>query len=209
MDLHHFGFMRRALQLAVLSHADQKRKYTGEPYVTHSIQVAALVANFGGTPDMVRAALLHDVLEDTLTPYAVVEDCLGRIPAGWVQQLTDERAVLPAGAPTPPNMNRAARKHRDRVRLAACGYEVQTIKCCDLIDNTATIARYDPGFAKVYLPEKLALLDVLTKAEPVAHAAAMDTWRKAMDELEQGPAGEDPPTVTAGPGYLWLHERHA
>ena len=43
--------------------------------------------------------------------------------------------------------------------------DAQTIKVADIIDNTKSIVRRDPGFAEVYLKEKAALLEVLTKAD--------------------------------------------
>ena len=46
-------------------HAGQVRKYTGEPYWTHPIAVAHLVKSVPHTPEMVAAALMHDILEDT------------------------------------------------------------------------------------------------------------------------------------------------
>jgi hypothetical protein len=64
---------------------------------------------------------------------------------------------------------------------------VQSIKCADLISNTSTIVKHDPGFAKVYLPEKKAILEVevLTKAHPGLHYYAEATLRIAEEELLQ------------------------
>jgi (p)ppGpp synthase/HD superfamily hydrolase len=58
---------RRALEFAIAAHAsiDQRRKYTGEPYIVHPIAVAALVRSVPHTPEIIAAAYLHDVVEDT------------------------------------------------------------------------------------------------------------------------------------------------
>ena len=53
--------VRFALDYATKAHSDQIRK-SGEPYVTHPLEVAILVADLGGSLDMVLAALLHDVV---------------------------------------------------------------------------------------------------------------------------------------------------
>jgi len=45
-------------------HADQTRKGTGVPYITHLMAVGALVGEHGGSEDQVIAALLHDAVED-------------------------------------------------------------------------------------------------------------------------------------------------
>ena len=46
----------RARAFARVAHAEQTRKYTGEPYVVHTDEVAAIVAAHGGTPEMIAAA---------------------------------------------------------------------------------------------------------------------------------------------------------
>jgi (p)ppGpp synthase/HD superfamily hydrolase len=60
--------VEKARIFATAAHAavDQRRKYTNEPYIVHPKQVADFVANVpGATPEMIAAAWLHDVVEDT------------------------------------------------------------------------------------------------------------------------------------------------
>lgn len=143
-----------ALTFAVLRHDGQRRKYTNEPYVTHLIAVASKVdLCCYGDVDMVKAALCHDVLEDTETTYDALEAAIGPVAAGYVLLLTDSGHE---------KGNRATRKAMDRERLRNSPAPVQSIKLADLIDNTESIVERDPDFAKVYLAEKRALLDVLT-----------------------------------------------
>ncbi|HEY4947955.1 MAG TPA: HD domain-containing protein, partial [Acidimicrobiales bacterium] len=54
----------RAAETATLAHAGQLRK-SGEPYITHPIAVAGIVADLGLDAQTVAAALLHDAVEDT------------------------------------------------------------------------------------------------------------------------------------------------
>ena len=49
--------------------------------------------------------------------------------------------------------------------MAGVGTPAQTIKLADLIDNSASITKYDPKFAKVYMKEKKDLLEVLDKGD--------------------------------------------
>ena len=58
---------QRALAFARRAHEsiDHRRKYTDEPYIVHPIAVAELVKSVPHTPEMVAAAYLHDVVEDT------------------------------------------------------------------------------------------------------------------------------------------------
>lgn len=163
-----------ALTFAVMRHDTLRRKYTNEPYVTHLIAVAARVDRAGADLDTIKAALCHDVLEDTETTYDDLLAAIGPIAAGYVLLLTDsgkERG------------NRATRKAMDRERLRAAPAEVQTIKLADLIDNTHSIARHDPDFAKVYIAEKLLLLEVLDKGDTGLMNEARDTVRTASDML--------------------------
>lgn len=56
--------LTRASQLALEWHADQHRKGTDIPYVSHLFQVKGLVLEHGGSVEQAIAALLHDSLED-------------------------------------------------------------------------------------------------------------------------------------------------
>jgi len=152
--------VERAKVFATAAHAavGQTRKYTGEPYVVHPIEVASLVESVGGTEAMVAAALLHDVLEDTGVTVDVLEEQFGSEVADLVLWLTD--------VSKPDDGNRSTRKALDRQHSAAAPAAAQTIKVADLISNTRSIVAHDPGFAKVYLEEKRLLLDVLTRADP-------------------------------------------
>jgi (p)ppGpp synthase/HD superfamily hydrolase len=145
------GFAERA-------HAGQVRKYTGEPYIIHPRAVAGLVKTVQGWDDeMVAAALLHDVVEDCGVTFDEVRMRFGGRVAALVYWLTN--------VSMPGDGNCARRKAKDREHLANAPAEAQTIKVADLIHNTESIIAHDPDFAKVYLPEKMALLRVMTDAD--------------------------------------------
>ena len=153
--------IQHATVFATQAHSGQKRKYTGDDYIVHPIAVAQLVAENGGTEDQQVAALLHDTIEDCDTTYGDIVRSFGKTVANLVLELTDEFTTEMY-----PEHNRAQRKAWEADRLANVSLEAKLIKLCDMIDNTSTIVEHDPGFAKVYLGEKLALysamqLDVL------------------------------------------------
>src|ERR1700719_3147112 len=60
-------FVERARIFATAAHTavKQTRKYTHEPYINHPAAVVKLVASVPHTPEMLAAAWLHDVVEDT------------------------------------------------------------------------------------------------------------------------------------------------
>ena len=143
----------------------QLRKYTNEPYIVHPFEVAQIVATVpGATEEMIAAAWLHDVVEDTGVTLDQVHLLFGANVAKLVFWLTD--------VSKPEDGNRAARKAIDRAHIAAAPAEAQSIKLADLISNTKSIMAHDEAFAKVYLEEKRLLLEVMTKGHPALMAEA-------------------------------------
>jgi guanosine-3',5'-bis(diphosphate) 3'-pyrophosphohydrolase len=62
--------IERAYTRAAYWHRDQKRR-SGDPYITHPLAVASILAELGMNTETICAALLHDTVEDT--PYTLVE----------------------------------------------------------------------------------------------------------------------------------------
>jgi len=140
---------------ATWAHHGQKRKYTGEPYVEHPRAVVEILKRHGVIDEnMLAAAWMHDVVEDTHVSGPRIYEIFGELVGSLVMQVTD--------VSTPEDGNRAARKEVDRQHLGgACG-AAQDIKLADLIHNIKSIVMHDPGFAKIYLAEKARVLEVLT-----------------------------------------------
>ena len=65
--------IQKALDFAILAHKGQYRK-SGEEYVIHPILVASITSFFSDNEDMIIAALLHDVVEDTDYEFRVATD---------------------------------------------------------------------------------------------------------------------------------------
>jgi len=151
-----------ALRYAARAHGYnfQTRKYTGEPYIVHPINVARLVAEVFPDVDMIAAAYLHDVVEDTPISQQDIDTDFGFRIARYVRGLTDQ-FTDPATCG-----NRATRKTLELQRLSMESFEVQTIKVADMCDNACTIFKHDPNFSKVFAQEKARLLDALTLAHP-------------------------------------------
>lgn len=160
------NIVERARIFATAAHAavGQLRKYTFEPYIVHPQEVAQIVAEAGGTDEMVAAAWLHDTVEDTGVTIELVRAEFGAEVAELVGWLTD--------VSRPDMGNRATRKAIDRAHTASAPAAAQTIKLADLICNTKSIVEHDPEFARVYLAEKRALLEVLTKGDAGLRARA-------------------------------------
>lgn len=145
---------------------DQKRKYTGFPYIVHPAAVVALVKSVPHTEAMVAAAWLHDVVEDTKATIEEVAAVFGDEVAELVAMVTNPSK--------PSDGNRAARKAIDLAHLSEASPDAKTIKLADVADNVKDIASYDPKYAKVYLKEKVELLKVLGAGDPVLFKKVSD-----------------------------------
>ena len=152
-----FGFVKK-------QHGDQKRKYTGSLYHFHLMSVAEIVSRYFDNESLaIEIALCHDLYEDTECSMLELDKCL--IGAGYsrnesieitvgVMHLTDEFTHEKY-----PHLNRGYRKILESKRLGKTDSMIQSIKYADLIDNTSSIVSHDPGFAKVYVEEKVMMLD--------------------------------------------------
>ena len=134
------------------------RKYTQKPYEIHLKAVAELVATVSDDPEMLAAAWLHDTVEDTPATLEDIEAKFGGGVAALVAELTD--------VSKPGDGNRSVRKAIDREHTARASARAKTVKLADLIDNCRDICRGDPGFARVYVVEMAALLEVLSEGHP-------------------------------------------
>ena len=152
----------------------QVRKYSGRPYIEHPARVAQLVAEyFPDDPEMIQAAWLHDVVEDTAFTIEQIHEAFGEDVGSLVDGLTD--------ISQPEDGNRKARKKIDRDHTVAQCARVKNIKLCDLIDNTADILSHDLGFAKVYLDEKMFLLNAIKE-----HDIDRDLFNRAVEQAYNG-----------------------
>lgn len=149
---------------------DHRRKYSNQPYAVHLERVAKTVASVTDDEEMIAAAWLHDVVEDTPATLDDIERNFGSSIASLVRELTD--------VSKPGDGNRAVRKTIDREHLAQVSDRAQTVKLADLIDNCTDITKHDATFARVFLDEMKALLGVLIKGDE-------GLMRRAQKTMEQ------------------------
>ena len=76
-------------------HAGQLRR-SGDPYVTHPVEVAAIVANLGLSPVAVCAAILHDTVDDTPYTFAQMRAEFGNDVTAMVEALPTSTQLLAA-----------------------------------------------------------------------------------------------------------------
>ena len=126
----------RAARFAAVAHAQQTRKGSGEPYVTHPLGVAAILAGAGhaGDAELLAAACLHDVLEDTAVSPDDLAAAFPRRVCELVAGLT-ERKRDAAGEKIPWE----TRKAEHRRRLAAGGADLRALALADKLHNLRSL----------------------------------------------------------------------
>ena len=157
----------RLFAIAAHSAIGQVRKYSGEPYWQHPERVANILRTVAHDDNMIAAAYLHDVLEDTKVTKELLQQEFGDRITTMVVWLTD--------ISKPSDGNRETRKRIDREHIRNAPPVVHTIKLCDVIDNCKSIGEHDPEFAVIYFNEKRQLLEVLSKGDHTLFNIALET----------------------------------
>ena len=85
-----FDQVGKAIDWAKKYHGDQKRK-SGEPYYTHPLEVAYMVSEYLLKTDVIVAAILHDIVEDTEVTFGMILDNFSKRIMQLVDRLTRDR----------------------------------------------------------------------------------------------------------------------
>lgn len=170
LTIHKFLF---AARYAAISHADQKRKYTGLPYVTHCLEVAMKLSEVTTDESSIVSAILHDVLEDTEMDYLDISLCFGVEVADLVKELTKPKKEL--------GCSRQERARAEAERISKISDKAKVIKLADIIVNTKDIVERDLQFALIYLPEKEKVLELLSPELPLYVEAGLTIQRAYAD----------------------------
>ena len=137
------SLIAKAKALATERHDGQFRKHTKEPYIVHPEAVVEILKKYADpTDEMIAAAWLHDVVEDTDTSLIEIREQFGLDVALMVSALTDDEIG-----------NRKERKEKYFSKLGMQLPKVKSIKLADMIHNAPSLILYDPKFAKVWMAE--------------------------------------------------------
>ncbi len=160
-----------AFLLAAQAHAGITRK-SGEPYITHPLEVARILADMHLDADAVCAALLHDVLEDTDYSYTDLENRFGKVVADLVEgvtkleseQFTDKNAASKAS-------------FQKFMQAMSDDFRVVIIKLADRLHNLRTLGYKKPASRRRICKETL---DIYI---PLAHRMGMNALRRELQSL--------------------------
>jgi len=158
-----------AYAVAVQAHATQTRD-NGDPYITHPIAVAEILAGYHLDVASICTALLHDTVEDTALTMRDVEQRFGPIIAGLVDGVTKlTRLELQS------DRTKQAENFRKLVLAMSRDIRVLLVKLADRLHNMRTL-----GF--VQKPERRARIahETLDIYAPLAARIGMDSLKSEL-----------------------------
>lgn len=161
----------RAIIFATKAHQGTERRGKGFPYIIHPLEAMAIVATITNEPELLAAAVLHDVIEDTNVTQEELEHEFGTHVAWLVAKETDIR-LTPSGKP----LTWMERKQRDMDNLRDASREVKIVALGDKLSNMRAIARD-------YTTRGDALWQMFRMKDKATHAWRYRGLRDALSEL--------------------------
>ena len=163
--------VRRAYDFAAEQHSSQYRE-SGEPYLSHPLEVAHLLADMKLDATTLSAALLHDVVEDTKIPITQIEEQFGPDIARLVEGTT-KISRLNLLAPEA----RQAENVRKMLLAMVNDVRVVLVKLADRLHNMRTLHYLDPQRQERIARETLEIY------APVANRLGMGLIRGELEDL--------------------------
>ncbi len=171
--------IKKALEFAKKAHYGQKRK-SGEDYVIHPILVAAITSYFSNEEDVITAAILHDVVEDT--PYTIyyIKDEFGEEVANLVEGLTKiveirDNSLIPSNSDE--KLTKSALTFRKMLTSSIKDIRILVIKLCDRLHNMLTLDALPPHKQKRIAEETLVVY------APIAHRLGISKIKNLLEDL--------------------------
>lgn len=139
------AIVHQALDIIKTYHGGVKRK-TGEPFFTHPMAVALIVLAYSQDPDVIVAALLHDIVEDTSLPMSYVHAAFGERVASLVAHVTKLEEQL---------LRVNLEDYVQRQRLLDCkDTNVALIKLADRLHNMRTLQGHSSATKRKKIAEE-------------------------------------------------------
>ncbi len=175
----HSDNIKETIRFCVEAHKGQVRK-SGEDYAVHPILVASIVSHFGGSEDMIKAALLHDVVEDTGFEKIEVAARFGASVAELVDGLTKIDEIREHELP-PSYMDekllKAALSFRKMLSSAIDDPRVLVIKLSDRLHNLLTLDALEPKKQRRIAEESLVVY------APIAYKLGISKLKNYIEDL--------------------------
>lgn len=171
LDLEKIQLVREAYECAKNAHEGQYRR-SGEPYITHPLEVATILADLHLDHQTLMAALLHDVIEDTLISKKDLADQFGESVAelvDGVSKLTQIEFKSKAEA--------QARNFQKMTLAMAKDIRVILVKLADRLHNMRTLGPLNPEKRRRIATETLDIY------APIANRLGINSVRVELEDL--------------------------
>jgi guanosine-3',5'-bis(diphosphate) 3'-pyrophosphohydrolase len=163
--------VRGAYAVSAHAHASQRRK-SGEPYITHPLAVASILAGLRLDAETIIAAILHDTLEDTGLTRVQLEGGFGTTVAELVDGVTKLERVDFAS-----RLEADAESFRKMLLAMARDLRVILIKLADRLHNMRTLSAMAPDARRRIARETLEIY------APIAARLGMNAIRSELQDL--------------------------
>jgi RelA/SpoT family (p)ppGpp synthetase len=163
--------LNRAYVYAMRAHGEQKRA-SGDPYISHPLEVAAILTDLKLDDATIAAALLHDTIEDTDATRAEIDRVFGHEIGHLVEGLTKLKRLelVSKEAKQAENLRKLLLAVADDVR-------VLLIKLADRLHNMRTLGHQPPEARRRTADETLEIY------APLAGRMGMQQMREELEEL--------------------------
>jgi len=171
--------INKAVKFAIKAHSGQKRK-SGEDYVIHPILVAVITSYFSEDEDVIAAAILHDIVEDTDYTIYYIKDKFGQNVANLVEGLTKIVEIRQSSlVPSTSNekLTKSAMTFRKMLLASIQDIRVLVIKLCDRLHNMLTLDALPSHKQKRIAEETLVVYT------PIAHRLGISTLKNVLEDL--------------------------
>ncbi|MFH0920991.1 MAG: bifunctional (p)ppGpp synthetase/guanosine-3',5'-bis(diphosphate) 3'-pyrophosphohydrolase [Fibrobacterota bacterium] len=165
------ALVEKALNFCTQAHRDQFRK-SGEPFYSHAIETAKILAEFRMDTDTLCAGLLHDVLEDTLVSYDTLKAEFNETIANLVDGVTKISNI-----PFKSTEEMQVETYRKMLISTAKDIRVILIKLADRLHNLRTLHYLDAATIKRVAGESMNVY------VPIAHRLGMAKIRTEMEDI--------------------------
>jgi guanosine-3',5'-bis(diphosphate) 3'-pyrophosphohydrolase len=163
--------IERAHEMAEAAHQGQLRK-SGDPFLSHPLNVALILAGLGLDETTLAAALLHDAVEDTDLGLVEVENELGHDAAMLIDGVTKLEKIRYRSVETT-----RAENLRKMIVATARDIRVLMIKIADRLHNMRTLAPLAPEKQQLIARETLEIY------APLAHRLGISTIKWELEDL--------------------------
>lgn len=169
--------LKKGVEICIKFHEGQFRK-SGEPYAVHPILVGILVAFMGGDDDMIIAALLHDVIEDTDCDFESIVSEFGEEIGKLVQGLTKIISIrVNSDKEEDIKLSTSALTFRKMLMTSIEDVRVLVIKLCDRLHNMLTLESLREEKRKRISEETLMVY------APIAHRLGISSIKNLLEDL--------------------------